>query len=67
MSKLDWVVKLLVQKFNKDFNPKYEAVTIHSNFSAIGCIINIVDADKKVIWATKNPKTFVDYANTLEK
>ena len=67
MFKPNWVVTTLINKFNEDFNPKYEAIAIHSNFSDIGCSINIVDADKKVLWATKNPKAFVDYANKLEK
>jgi len=66
MFKPNWVVTLLIKKFNEDRLPKYEAIAIHSNFSDIGCSINIVDADKKVVWATKNPKAFVDYANKLE-
>ena len=61
------VVQAVINKFNKERLPKYEAIATHSNFSDIGCSINIVDADKHVIWATKNIKTFVDYANKLEK
>ena len=67
MFKPNWVVTTLMNKFNEDFLPKFEAIAIHSNFSNIGCSINIVDADKNVIWATKNPKAFTNYANKLEK
>lgn len=50
----DATVQDAIDTFNSKFLPEYEVIATHSNYSKIGCQLNVVDENKHVVWACKS-------------